>query len=360
MPIAERPDEDAADMELTIATQLNATAIDPQGHSATEDPGPSGIDGEREVSSPGLQRRVALYERTLGVAVLPVMLRRLAIALVRRVSAGLDRTPNDPDSTYPPDPRVWVDAGPHDTGRFRMFIDPSSVGHGARLMAHGTYDETFVDALRPHSALQGAVVWDVGAHIGYESLLFAELVGPAGRVVAFEPNPANAREWQRNVKANRELAKRMSLHATALCDKSGTAALRFREAVVGGGSSGSHLADAVPPDGKASYAAFGLVDVACARVDDLVDAGEIAPPTIIKIDVEGAEADVVRGAIRTLHQHKPSLLVEVHHVRAMHDLEVLLQEAGYVSSVLEASEETCSRCFLKAVPVDPEPPQARQ
>lgn len=358
MSVEERADEDPANVEPEIANQPNSTAKASRDRPAAGGPVRFSTDGQRSSSPLGLQRRVALYERTLGIAVLPVLLRRLAIALVRTISSDPDHAPDVASSTHRPDPRVWVDAGPYETGRFRMFIDPSSVGHGARQMALGTYDETFVDALRPHSALQGAVVWDVGAHIGYESLLFAELVGPAGRVVAFEPNPANFREWQRNVEGNSKLAARMSLRATALCDKSGTAAFRFSEDVLGGGSSGSHLADAVPPEDEVSYAAFGLVNVACARADDLVEAGEIAPPAIIKIDVEGAEADVVRGATRTLHRYKPILLVEVHHVRAMHDLEVLLQEAGYVSSVLEASEETASRCFLKAVPVNPEPPRA--
>ena len=86
----------------------------------------------------------------------------------------------------------------------------------------------------------------------------------------------------------------------------------------------------------------------CAPADDLVEAGEIAPPSIIKIDVEGAEADVIRGALGTLRRYRPALLVEVHHVRAMHDVGVLLQEAGYVSSVLQTPEESASRCFLKA------------
>src|SRR5450756_547539 len=308
----------------------------------------SSTNGERSSSRLRLERRVALYERTLGIAVLPVLLRRLAIALVRA------------RASHRPDPRVWVEAGPHETGRFKMLLDPNSLGHGARQMALGTYDETFIDALRPFSQLQGTVVWDVGAHVGYESLVFAGIVGPSGRVVAFEPNPANVREWQRNVDGNADLAPRMNLRALALCNQAGIAAFRFSDDVLGGGSSGSHLADSVPPEEEPSYAAFGLVDVACARIDELVEAGEIDPPSIIKIDVEGAEADVIRGAMRTLRRHKPILLVEVHHVRAMHDLDVLLQEAEYASSLRETPEESASRCFLKAVPADAKPSQARR
>ena len=307
-------------------------------------PSESDVDSHRSLLR--LERKVALYERTLGLAVLPVLVRRLAIAVTRPFS---DRAPSRENPIDRPDSRVWIEARPHETGRFKMFLDPHSVGHGAREMVLGTYDDTFLDALRPLSALQGAVIWDVGAHVGYESLVFASLVGPSGRVVAFEPNPANLVEWQKNADANADLAPRMNLQAIALSAEPGMAAFRFSDDVVGGRSSGSHLADSVPPEQELSYAAFRLVDVVCARADDLVEAGEIAPPSFIKIDVEGAEADVIRGAVRTLGRYRPALLVEVHHVRAMHDVGVLLQEAGYVSSLLQTPEESVSRCFLKAV-----------
>lgn len=300
-------------------------------------------DSDRSGSELRLKRKVALYERTLGLAVLPVLVRRLAIAVARPLS-----TPSRGNPIDPPDSRVWIEAGPLETGRFKMFLDPHSAGHGAREMALGTYDDTFVEALRPLSDIQGAVIWDVGAHIGYESLVFASFVGPSGRVVAFEPNPANVAEWQKNVEANVGLAARMNLKEVALSTEPGMAAFRFSDDIVGGRSSGSHLAASVPPEEEPSYTAFRLVDVLCARADDLVEAGEIAPPSIIKIDVEGAEADVIRGAVRTIGRYSPTLLVEVHHVRAMHDVGVLLQEAGYTSLLLQAPEESASRCFVKA------------
>jgi FkbM family methyltransferase len=225
-------------------------------------------------------------------------------------------------------------------------------------MVLGTYDDAFLDALHAGPSPLGGVVWDVGAHIGYESLAFAQVVGADGHVVAFEPNPANVREWQRNVAGNPELADRMSLQQVALGDAAGTAAFRFSDDVTGGASSGSHLASAVPPEATASYESFGVVDVACARGDDLVESGEIAAPSIIKIDVEGAEADVVRGAMNILRRHRPILLVEVHHVRAMHDLGALLHEAGYTTSLLTTPEETSSRCFLLSLPAGPVPASA--
>jgi FkbM family methyltransferase len=217
-------------------------------------------------------------------------------------------------------------------------------------MVLGDYDEVFHSALAPYDSFEGAVVWDIGAHVGYESLSFATLVGPTGRVVAFEPNLANVQEWQRNVAGNPDLAPRMEIRTTALSDVRGTAAFCVSSDVVGGASSGSHLADVTPPEASTSYEAFGLVQVECALADDLVEAGEVAPPALVKIDVEGAEANVLRGAIRTLQSHRPTLLIEVHHVRAMHDVDRVLSDVGYSVTVLESPEEIASRCFIKAVP----------
>lgn len=252
-----------------------------------------------------------------------------------------------------PDPRVWVDAGPEDTSRFKMFLDPDSLGYGASQMALGDYDEALHEALRPYSSFEGAVVWDVGAHVGYWSLSLATLVGPKGSVIAFEPNPANVEEWRRNVAGNPDLAPRMSLRTVALSDTSGTASLLTSDDVASGRSSGSHLADVMPPEAPVSYATFTHLDVECARVDDLVGTGEVAPPALLKIDTEGAEASVLRGAIRTLQRHRPILLVEVHHVRAMHDLDEILAGVGYSISLLDSADESASRCFLKAVPSGP-------
>lgn len=309
----------------------------------------SEADDAHSDSPRALKRRVTLYEWTLGAAVLPVLVRRLAITVARAIS-NLGHTRQAEIPTERLDPRVWVEAGSAETGRFRMFLDPSSPGHGADQMALGTYDQPLIEALRPFASLEGAVIWDVGAHVGYESLCFAELVGPSGQVVAFEPNPANAQEWQRNVDGNPSLASRMSLQRLALSDASGDAMFCFSEDVAGGLSSGSHLANVTPPEEQTSYTSFGSLKVTCARVDDLVEAGEIDPPAMIKIDVEGAEADVLRGALRTLERHQPALLVEVHHIHAMHDVDEILRDAGYSILLLDSPEECASRCFLKAVP----------
>jgi FkbM family methyltransferase len=302
---------------------------------------------ERAMTLSGRHRR----GRTMRVAASSAyrFLRRAAARAVRSARA---LAVSDSNTGLPTEPRRWTEAGPADIGRFRMFLDPESDGHGARQMAEGTYDDVLFRAAQSIVPLGGAVVWDVGAHIGYESLCFAVLVGDAGTVVAFEPNPANTREWERNVGGNPQLAGRMMLKRMALSCESGKAAFRFSEDVVSGRSSGSHLADVMPPEDPACYSTFGVLDVTCARADDLVTSGVLRPPALVKIDVEGAEADVLRGATATLRTHRPLLLLEVHHVRAMHEVDDVLRAAGYSVSLLDSPEESPSRCFVKAIPIE--------
>ena len=271
-------------------------------------------------------------------------------AVVRAVRSARALAGSDSNTRLSTERRRWTEAGPADIGRFLMFLDPESDGHGARQMAEGTYDEVLLRAAPSNASLRGAVVWDVGAHIGYESLCFAALVGEEGSVVAFEPNPENAREWERNVGGNPHLAGRMTLKRMALSCESGQAAFRVSEDVVSGRSSGSHLADVMPPEDPACYSTFGVLDVTCVRADDLVASGVLPPPALVKIDVEGAEADVLRGAIATLQRHRPVLLLEVHHVRAMHEVDDVLRAAGYSVSLFDSPEESPSRCFVKAIP----------
>ena len=268
-------------------------------------------------------------------------------ARLARVSAV-----SDAPARVPGESRRWTDAGPPETGRFRMFLDAGSDGHGARQMAEGTYDEVLFRAASSIPSLRGAVVWDVGAHIGYESLCLAAQVGERGSVVAFEPNPANAREWERNVGGNPHLAGRMTLKRMALSCESGEAPFRMSEDIVSGRSSGSHLAAVMPPEEPAAYSTFGICDVTCMSADDLVTSGVVSTPTLVKIDVEGAEAEVLRGAMMTLRKHRPILLVEVHHIRAMHEVEDVLRAAGYSISLLDSPEESPSRCFAKAISVE--------
>jgi FkbM family methyltransferase len=159
----------------------------------------------------------------------------------------------------------------------------------------------------------GDTFYDVGANVGFMALVGAQLVGPTGRVVAFEPNPRLAAAARANAALN-GLAQ-VEVHELALADHEGTA--RF---VVPEESSGAHLA-AVQDSAGESF------DVAVTTLDAFLARSACPPPTAIKLDVEGAEVLALQGMRATLAAHGPALAVELHGTRE--PFERLLAELGY-------------------------------
>lgn len=154
----------------------------------------------------------------------------------------------------------------------------------------------------------GDCVWDVGSHHGYMTLTAARLVGPAGRVCAFEPGRTNQRSLERHLRWNRVgNAETLPL---ALGDFDG-------EATFGG-------------TGTSKMLALGAGDetVRVRRGDSLVRDGVCVPPTVMKIDVEGAEAAVLRGMGDALSD-RARLLVAVHSAAAHADCRAELARRGF-------------------------------
>jgi FkbM family methyltransferase len=155
-----------------------------------------------------------------------------------------------------------------------------------QILVAGIWEPTISSHVR--SILRsGDVVVDVGANTGYYTLLAAPLVGSSGRVIAVEPNPSAFRLLEHNIRQNR-LHGRVSAHCVAAAAEYGTLSL-----VVFEGRSGSATLAPV-----ASGVESRTVRV--CPLDDLVDPGLRGRIRLVKIDVEGAEVDVLRGATETL------------------------------------------------------------
>lgn len=156
----------------------------------------------------------------------------------------------------------------------------------------GTYDraqtELFARVLRP-----GMVVFDVGAHAGYFTLLATRLTSPGGRVVAFEPDPRNLASLGANVRLN-------SLADVVVVGKAVADAVGRRGFRSGTGSGTGRLSDSDHESTveTTTLDAYGL------------DSG--LAPAAIKIDVEGAELEVLAGAERTLTSHHPLIFLSTH------------------------------------------------
>jgi FkbM family methyltransferase len=161
----------------------------------------------------------------------------------------------------------------------------------------------------------GMICWDVGANVGFYTLLFAELVGEGGQVFAFEPAPRNVELLRRHVEMNRY--QNVRIFPCALGDFEGEAAFD-----PGLDTSMGHMA------------ARGPLKVSCSRADTLLAAGTVAAPDVIKIDVEGAEADVLRGARRAIEPH-PVIFLATHGATVHRGCIELLMASGYEVGALD-------------------------
>lgn len=197
---------------------------------------------------------------------------------------------------------------------------------------HGT-NELPVQVAVVDGLVPGGVFVDVGANVGFFSLLAAQAVGVTGSVLAIEPVPSNVRQIEINAAANG--FANISVVEAAASSTSGTTTLLLAEH-----PGGAVVASAgTPPD------LAGSLEVRTVTVDELVKSGELRPPTVIKIDVEGAEVDALKGMGETLREHRPVVVCEVDGAddsslatRRSHVVAVL-ETCGYEVEALERSYE---------------------
>lgn len=216
----------------------------------------------------------------------------------------------------------------------------SSSNDFAQRMLKCTYEISFTEAIASR-VKPGWVCYDVGAHVGYYSLMLAKLTGSGGQVHAFEPLAYNLEFIHRHVERNQQ-SDIVRVHPLALFDDSGTASLFASNTQ---DSSMAVLKDVRRlnlPFYQRVFERFKEVTVEQQSIDCLVALGVIAPPHLIKIDVEGAEVAVLRGAQETLRQTKPVVVAELHTAANAVECTGLLTELGYRVLVLEDSKaELC-------------------
>jgi FkbM family methyltransferase len=142
-----------------------------------------------------------------------------------------------------------------------------------------------VDYLRDHLVQPGDVIFECGAHHGENTILLSTWAGPSGTVVAFEPVPHNARTVQKQVELN------------------GLENVQVINAAVGSARGTVRMTD----ESNAQVSRGPGIDVEVVRLDDFVHMN----PTLLKIDVEGFEAELLRGAQEVLAL-RPKISLEVH------------------------------------------------
>ena len=149
--------------------------------------------------------------------------------------------------------------------------------------------EPLISAAWKNFLPEGGVVVDIGANIGYHSLLAGVCVGPTGKVIAFEPSTTIFRELSANIELNH--ATQIAAQNLAVSNRSGPVNLYYAGEDEQGHSS---ITRGVGPGEVAQAITF-------AEIGTLVDLASI---DLIKIDVEGAESLVIEGLLPVAHQLK--------------------------------------------------------
>jgi FkbM family methyltransferase len=151
---------------------------------------------------------------------------------------------------------------------------------------------------------EGDVVIDIGAHIGRYTIIASKRVGANGKVVAIEANPSNFEMLNRNIKLN-QLTNVISLN-NAVYSKETKIKLYLPGEELGHTTYNTVMSDRARTEDK-------FVEVSANTLDYLLQLNEITDVNWVKIDVEGAEFEVLKGASNVLSKSKDiALLIEVH------------------------------------------------
>lgn len=179
-----------------------------------------------------------------------------------------------------------------------------------------TAEEIFLERL----SLDGATVFDVGGYEGIFTLFFARKVGATGRVVTFEPNPANAARIAENVRLNGFPS--VDLRQLALGSRPGRATMVFPPDETARGSLEPRIAEQIRSEAGAL-----TIEVEVDTLDHQIAQG-LVEPDFVKLDVEGLEMDVLDGMQQLLISRRPRLYIELHGADVRSKLENLTAVAA--------------------------------
>ncbi len=176
----------------------------------------------------------------------------------------------------------------------------------------------------------GYVFYDIGANVGFFSVIAARFVGPTGCVCAFEPHPCNARA----VRENAQLNQLSNVHVFEVAAGSD---LRDDELLTTKWDGGNVLASSL----VTSEGTLDRMSVRVVALDRFITDNDLRVPDFVKIDVEGAEIEVIQGMSETLTHYKPIVLYEIDDkervtfLRRWDELDKVVSSLGYQITRLE-------------------------
>jgi FkbM family methyltransferase len=166
----------------------------------------------------------------------------------------------------------------------------------------GTYEPQLQAAIQK-LVLPGQIAYDIGANIGFMTLLFAKCVESTGHVYAFEALPANLQRLRDNIAIN-AVGDRVTIISAAVNDRSSSTKFYI------GPSPGT--GKLVKSAGRSTITYRESIEVEGISIDDFIYQAGNPAPDILKIDIEGGEVLALPGMSRMLHEKHPVVMIELH------------------------------------------------
>lgn len=177
-----------------------------------------------------------------------------------------------------------------------FWLDPSRYLHN-NIIQKGVFEPLGTELTR-NLVKPGDTVFDIGANIGYYTILFSKIVGPKGRVIAFEPTHFYRNILDKNVRQNQ--ADNVEIIPYGLSDH-----MDHREIAIGNSSATMHWSEEIPPS--------SCEIIQLKSLDTTIEDLNINSLAFIKVDIDGHEPFFLRGALKTIKLYSPVILMEISH-----------------------------------------------
>jgi FkbM family methyltransferase len=183
---------------------------------------------------------------------------------------------------------------------YNLSLLPNDDGISTELALFNTH-EPLNTKLLAKNLKKGMVCFDIGANIGYYTLLESKIVGDEGKVIAIEPSPVNFAQLQKSIQ--NENANNVELYQMAGGDQNGT--IKFLL------NSHSNLSRIILNEEKSNPEGI-IVDVPVKKLDSFLDEFSIKKLDFIRMDVEGYEFNILEGMRNSIKKFRPMIQMEVH------------------------------------------------
>lgn len=175
--------------------------------------------------------------------------------------------------------------------------------------------------LKKYFKLREGIFVDIGAHIGKFTIMMANRLGSKGKVISIEPHPKNFKILEENISLN-ELKNVVPLNV-ACSDEEGKTELYLDKI-----GTGAHSIE--PKRHKYDKKHFkGKIEVDTKKLDRILEEENVKKVGLIKIDVEGAEAKALKGAINILGKSHPRIIFEAHNEKNLGRVKKILDDFNY-------------------------------